>query len=357
MPMHDDTAKSPRRAGFPVRWLLIVGLLPAAFTARSTAADPQTLAEYQRQFQALDKDDIDGHVKLALWCRDQEAWDLLTTQSRYVLTLDDEHRLANLLLELANSKSGAAAPTATPDPAAPAGPAPTGTPGKAGLLTADQVQELRRKELRLDGSERVQVDLRNKVDERFLEYFITREGIPQQTAIEFKKLNPLHKAQFILGKMRQYDREALPESPFKDEFSQDVIIKNDPLIFKEFVTRVWPIIERGCATSGCHSGPKGSEPLFYNERRMTDEMHYSNYLILHDYKRGDARMLNRDFPKDSLLLVFGQPVAGNQSTAHPTQIRPLFQSSSDKQYQIIGRWITVLGVPTPDYGFTAGVSK
>jgi hypothetical protein len=336
---------------------------------RVHAADATTQQEYQRQFQALPAKDVDGHVKLALWCRDQEAWDLLATQANHVLSLEPDHRLAKLLLDLSKTKQGEA-PAATPAPT-PAGgavpsaasPAPAAAPttpagaatasGKSGLLTPEQVQVLRRTELRLDGSERVRVKLINSVDERFFNYMTARENLTPADATAFKRLTPLEKAVTIISKVRDYQRAALKPEDFTDEFTQDVLIENDPLIFKEFITNVWPVVARGCATSGCHSGPQGAEPVLYNERRMTEEMHYTNYLILHDYQRDAARLINRDFPQESLVLVYGQPVAGNQSTVHPTEIRPLYQSGSDRKYVIVGRWISALGVPAPDYGFTA----
>ncbi|HRX87304.1 MAG TPA: hypothetical protein P5572_19940, partial [Phycisphaerae bacterium] len=318
--------------------------LGAAGTAYCLAADASTLSEYQHRFQSLAANDVEGHVKLALWCRDQEAWDLLVKQSTYVLSLEPDHRLAKLLLDLGKSKMGTAPAepadtgggSPTPAPTTPAGTA-TAT-GKSGLLTPEQVQVLRRKELRLDGSEHVRVTLKNKVDERFLNYLTAREGLSNQDVVAFKRLNPLQKAVVILGRVRMWERAALATGDFQDEFSDDVIIEDDPLIFKEYITRVWPIIARGCATSGCHSGPQGAEPVLYNERRMSDEMHYTNYLILDDFTAGDAHMINRDFPKDSLLLVYGQPVAGNQSTVHPTEIRPIYQSPTDRNYITVGRW-------------------
>jgi hypothetical protein len=359
--MHMRTYLPPNAKKNGARAALLVGavatLLTVSIAQRAPAADAETLEEYQGQFQALPSDDVEGHVKLALWCRDQEEWGLLATQSKHVLTLDPDHRLAKLLLDLARSKGADPVVVDPADVAAgtssTSSQPPVARQGTPGLLTADQVQALRHAELRLDGSERLQVEFRNQVDERFLDYMTLREGLTPQQAIAFRRMNPTQKAVTIIGKVREYERAALPEEPFDDDFSADVIIKNDPLIFKEYITRVWPIIGRGCATAGCHSGPKASEPVLLNSNRMTEEMHYTNYLILNDHTRGDARMINRDFPHDSLVLVYGQPIAGNQGTVHPAELRPIFQSPNDRQYVTIGRWITALRVPAPDYGVTA----
>lgn len=334
---------------------LAAALALGAFTIGARGEDADTMRDYQRRFQALNADDLEGHVTLALWCRDQEAWDLLVKQCNHVLGLSPDHRLAKLLLELGKSKGGVSTsppvPGASPAPGATpaAAPAPTGLPG---LLTAEQVQILKRKELRMIPAERVRVDLRNKVDERFLNFITVTQGLSPQGAIAFRKLSPSDKAKEIIRQVRAMQQAADPTQPFQDEFSEDVIIQSDPLVFSEYITRVWPIVARGCATSGCHSGPKAADPVFYNERRMTDEMHYTNYLILHEYSKGEARLVNRDYPAQSLLLIYGQPVAGNQTTVHPTQIRPIYTSPSDRNYLTIGQWISALGVPAPDYGIS-----
>jgi hypothetical protein len=116
----------------------------------------------------------------------------------------------------------------------------------------------------------------------------------------------------MIGKVRQWERQSSEDQPFLDEFLDDVILESDPWILQEYKRRVWPIIARGCATSGCHSGPKAADPVFFNERRMTDEMHYTNFLILQEYEDEDKRLINRGAPGDSLLVVL-RSAGGGQS--------------------------------------------
>jgi hypothetical protein len=345
--------RSHRRRGIVVAAWLIPALILLAPPVWAT--DAEDLKAYQQQFQALAADDVEGHVKLALWCRDNEAWDLLVTQCDHVLDIEPDHRLATLLRELGQSKGGKSiGKSAPPDPGS------AGTPGKpkpkkpngTGMLTEEQVQLIRRAELKLDAPERGRVTFRNDVIERFWNYVALREGLGKRDEVMFRKLPPIRKAQLMIGKVRQWERQSSEDQPFLDEFLDDVILESDPWILQEYKRRVWPIIARGCATSGCHSGPKAADPVFFNERRMTDEMHYTNFLILQEYEDEDKRLINRGAPGDSLLVVYGQPVAGSRATVHPGEIRPLFKTAKDRNYVTLGQWIMALGVPKPDYGVT-----
>ena len=328
-------------------------LLGAGIPLASLAADAAIEQAYQRQFQDLAPDDVAGHVTLAEWCRDQQAWDLLTKQCSHVLNLDPNHARAKLLLKLARSRLGASGGSGPSAGAAAAGGSSAPTPaGKVRLLTDEQVQTLRRKELKLDRAERITVKFKNDVLERFWADWSVRQGLGRRDQTTYNKMHPAQKAQLILGKVKEYERAATEERPFNDIFSEDIEITNDPMIFKEYKTGVWPIMQKGCATSKCHGGPNAAGFSLYNERVMTDNMHYTNYLILHEYDSNGRRLVNRDHPQQSLLLLYGQPVGGDRSTAHPVDISVLYRTPRDPKYRTILNWVGALDLPAPDYGFS-----
>lgn len=309
------------------------------------AAPPEIEAAYQRQFQALEAGDLDGHLKLALWCRDKQAYDLLMRQCNHILSVDSNHAQAKLLQELAKVHVGD--PSPTPGPTDPAtGQSAKSTAQGVVLLTSEQIQRLKRTELFLDRPERVQVKFNNDVLERFWQDMAARDNLARDARAAFFKLPVADKARFIMHRVRNMN--------YDESYGADIEIVNDPAIFNEFITRVWPIIQNGCATSGCHSGPKAQGIAFINERVQTSAMHYTNYMILHEFRNSqDQEMINRGMPHDSLLLTYGQPLdVTAQRLSHPTEIPVLYRTASDPKYQRVRRWIESLIPPKPDYGFT-----
>jgi hypothetical protein len=309
-------------------------------------------AEYQRRFQALNANDLEGHVELAKWCREVQEWGLLRRQAQHVLTLAPDHQLAKLMLELAKSKlgeQGEVAGSPSPGPGTPGSPMDrTGKARKPKPLTDEQIQRLRRAELR--PVDRHPVKFNNDVVERFWNYFSQRQAVPPAARANFMKLKPFEKAFFIIQAVKEWQSLATDEQPFNDIFTQDILIERDPILFREFATNVERHILAGCASAKCHGGEDARGFRLFNERIMSDGMHYANYLQLHNYEYRGERLINRDFPERSLLLVFGQPVAGNTMTLHPGEIDVVYRRGrEDPKYLAIGRWISALGVPAPEY--------
>jgi hypothetical protein len=329
--------------------LLLTALVPLA----SLAADAANEATYQRKFQALAADDLSGHIDLALWCRQQEAWNLLMRQCNYVLTLDPNNVQASLLLELAKSKLPAPSDAPAAGPTA-GGAGPTGKPG---LLTDEQVQVLRRKELKLNLRERVRVNFKNDALNRAWAMIAGREGWTDADRKGFNRLSPVEQAQFIISKLRMYERSVGDAPQADDPIMKDIEILNDPWLFAEYKRRVWPIVQNGCAASQCHGGAQAKGFTLFTDRVMTDNMHYTNYLILHEMKVGDQKVINRDFPDQSLLLTFGLPPVGNQPAGHPVAIPTVFRSPSDRKYEVIAGWIRTMGLPAPEYGISVADLK
>ncbi len=349
------TASHPlRRVVMGTTATLLAALLLLGFAHRSHADDPETVKAYQRQFDALAADDVDGHVKLALWCRDQQAWDLLLQQCNHILTISPDNEMAKLLLELAKSKrkSPSGQPQPPADGQAPGQAKPPGQ-GGLGLVTDEQIQVLRRKELKLNIRENVQVQFLNDVEQRFWNYAAEREKWSRGALGDFRKLSNVEKAQFMLGYLRKYQEESFQE-PFDDTFSQDIIIKRDPAVFSAFRREVWPIVEMNCATSGCHAGPDAPAISFHTGRRLTDNMLYTNFLVLTEYQQNLDWLVDRSQPLRSLLLFYAVPpeTLREGEPTHPTEIRPICPQIKDRKCETLFKWIQFLGDYRPDYGFT-----
>ena len=321
--------------------LLTTGLVGALNVVR--AAEPAIESQYQRKLQSLAIDDIPGHLELARWCRDQEAYDLLLQECNYILSRDKDNKEAQLLLDLAKIKLQN---EAQPEDAQP-GETPTrGEAGKPKVLTDKQVQILKRKETKLDAREparRLRVKIDDDALERFWNEFSAQRTLSRDARADFLKLHPGEKLKYILKEHR--------DELISPSIVEGITIENDPIIFEEYIRRVSPIILNGCAASQCHGGKKGGDFTLYNERVMTENLHYTNFLIMQEYEKGDQKLINRDFPDQSLLIQYGLP-AEVASFRHPTDITPLFPSARDRKLQTVQRWIRQLDVPAPDYGIS-----
>lgn len=339
-------AENPSRNGSVLRtgaMLLILAVLAiAADFAR--AADKAIESAYRRQFDSIKVDDVEGHLRLAMWCREKQAYDLLRRQCNHVIGLDPKNQQAKLLLELANTKLAA---SSTGDPDATPDDEQEGKTTAAGvkLLTDEQIQVIRRDMLNLEEPEKVRVKFKNDVLERFWTEVASRNNLTRRDRPKFFRLPPVKRAQEILRRVKYQD--------YDPSLAKDVEILTDPAIMKEFSTRIWPIIESGCATSACHGGRHAEGIAFVTERPWSDATVYTNYMILHEYKKGDARLINRDMPQDSLLLTYGRPASTVEpELRHPGDIPTVFLQTDQPTYQRVGEWLQQLPPPTPDYGFT-----
>ena len=305
--------------------VLACGLLcaPAAILAE----EPE--AEYQQRFDALDPDDVSGHYQLALWCKDQKAYRLLRKQATYVLRKNKDHAPAKLLLELARRELEATGA----DDEAGTGPKTT-APGALGLLTDEQIQFLRRAELFLDRPEQIRVKFSKDLLNRFFSEMEGTSGFDFERK-RFFKLPPAEKAQLILI-----------HAP--DTFGRDVEILTDPQRFQTFRRQVLPIVLDNCATASCHGTNGRGGWRIYSEKVLSTNQVYTDYLILHNYSVENDRLVNRDFPEESLILTDGLA----QTSEHSIPINAAFRDRNDRKYQTILDWVKTLAVPTPDYGLS-----
>jgi hypothetical protein len=290
----------------------------AAATAPASQPASVLAEEYLRRFEALPADDVAGHYALAEWCNQQRQYDLLQTQ--YVLKLDPKNVNARLLHTVALRNLNDRRRAERPDRLKP------GARDQGPLISKEDVERLRFAEL-LDfrPGTSTPAPLRESVTVHFDKGVLTDFLEAMGDAPEFRgeanrdrffSLTPTQQVQVI----RQYTGNA---------FANRIEILSDPLVFRRF-KQVLPVIERGCATTGCHGGDTPAKPfglrssLAYPEQSL-----YTQFLILDRVSMGRNRLIDRDNPQDSLILQYGLPSRYGQLT-HPTEVKPLYPQGQDQ---------------------------
>jgi len=326
---------------------MLLGLSVAA--ALVAAADVE--AEYQKRVQALATDDVDGHLQLALWCRDQEAWTLLRNECTHILRLVPEHQQAKLLLQLARAKLSQKKEETPPGGPSTPDDGAGGSTDFARVVTDEEIQTMRRIELGLGRPDRVQVrvltipDAAKAADIAFADEFYAAD---RQARAWFMNLGPAERAWFILSQAT---------GDYAQRYGPFIQINSDPAVFEEFERGVLPVIFEGCASAQCHGGENAKGFRLFTGRRLSKNQVYTNYLILNNYKqdgrKGPERLINRANRRNSLLLFYGlsNPVVNELTPAvHPAPVDPAYRHDRDPKYVRVLRWIEMLSVVPPEYG-------
>ena len=281
--------------------------------------------EYAARARKLQPSDLAGHLKLAKWCRENDKWHLVARECRHILKQNPGHRQAKLLLELAQVQLG------KPDAQAitrPPGKSHSRTARDCGAaprpLTDDEVQVIRRAELRLDQRERVTVKIDRAALKDFVDWSSGRSDFPGAKA--FYRRNRVEQAQTMLRNAR-------------DRFGDAITIRTDPARLREFARKVMPIVLAGCATSDCHGGGGAGCFRLNGGRSLRTNLVYANYLVMHEFEVDERRVINRNSPERSLLLSYGLPRRRGDDAKpfnHPSDIAAVFED---------------MGLASP-YGFT-----
>ena len=300
--------------------------------------------EFKRRLARIDPTDIEAMYRLAAWARDNdlliEARDLL----KKILARNPDHENATLLLRLVEISLAGKRPVRPATTRPRVGPRTSRpTIDRSKLLSQEDIYRIRLLELR--ETDRVSIEFRNKVLERFIEsmkgvdIFARRSGERR-----FRRWPRVRQVMYIL---EQTDRS---DTAIRD----DILIKTDPEVMRFFRSRVWPIIQASCARPSCHGGPKGAGKFKLFDLPMTDDrVAYTNFYILHAWSRGGTRMIDRDEPSRSRLLQAGLPQSiAKPGLGHPKPLNPpVFASPRDRNYRLIERWIGSLRSPLLSPGY------
>lgn len=298
--------------------------------------------ELTKRLSKIAPDDADGFYKVARWAYDNDQLEDARKILLKTLKLKPDHKHAGLLLTIVKSRLGEKAvvtPTTTTTNGSVVKP-PYQKFDPSMFLTKEDIYRIRLMELK--PGDRVTVEFRNDVLERFkksmqgVDIFANRRG-----ERKFDRYSNVKKVMYIL------ENTDIDNVSIRD----DILIKSDPSVMKEFRFRVWPILARTFASSTCFGGVKGRDGLKLFNLAIGDErVLYTNFYILHRWQRGKQRFINREKREMSLLLQWGLPRKIALEKA-PEYLRPIYLSRKDRKYKIIDKWIESLRWPFLSPGY------
>jgi len=299
--------------------------------------------DYADRLSKLKKDDFEGQLALGQWALENKLYPEAVKHLEAAVKLKNEER-ARLLLRQAKAKlEDAQKPTGTSSGGGETGSSTGGDNGasmQGQMVTDEDIQRIRVAELA--EADRVTVELRKNVVERFLEQVRGRGEFEKKGAdAEFRRLPPVRKAKYIIDHTN-------PGDPLRD----DIIIKSDPASMREFRSGVWRWVSASCAAATCHGAAKGQGGLkLWNVTGRSDNVDYTNFLILDSFHtKGGLQVIRRDEPEESLLLQFGLPDS-QAKHRHPKEKSPPFASRTSPLYKTTLDWILSLKRPLhPEYG-------
>ena len=285
--------------------------------------------ELKKRLAKIDQTDAEQLYRVARWASDRgllpEAKGLLLKARK----ADPKHENAKLLLRLVEMRLKAATKTA----ATASTQVVIAPRTKFNFLKPEDIYRIRLLELKK--TDRAVIQYRNKVLDRFIKWMRGRDifDTPEGER-KFRGATKVAQVQYIQEKV---DRE----SPMLD----DILVKSDPAVIKEFRTKVWPIVSKNCAVPSCHGGVKGAGGLKLYDVPLKDERAlYTNFYILHKWSKGGRRLINRDNHEMSLLLQYGLP----QKLArlpHPKRLDTIYRTKQDPSYRIVKGWVETLRFP------------
>jgi hypothetical protein len=148
------------------------------------------------------------------------------------------------------------------------------------------------------------------------------------------------------------------------EMQKDVKIVTDPQSILEFKTRVQPTLLQGCASVACHGGSNAGRLLLYNPAD-NDAVTYTNFYSLTQLTstvdKVERKLIDRIYPKNSLIIQFGVP-RDRAEFKHPDVQgwNFIYRNPQDVKYLQVLDWVQNGLVPVqPNYGieFTLPTTK
>ncbi|CAN5713994.1 hypothetical protein BH09PLA1_BH09PLA1_36390 [soil metagenome] len=316
------------------------------------------LEQIETRRSKLAADDVKGRIELARLALENQLYDPALELALEAVKLDPQNEDAISLRETirrqrqADRDRAKAAAVATPDTTPSEEPgaatAPSTSPATRAaverkLLTAEDIQQIRRRELKPGDSVRVQIpqDVRRN--------YASRAGIPFG---EFNAKPPIEQALAILENG-------------DDAMRSQVKIMSDPDALIEF-KRLQPMILTGCATSNCHGGASAGN-LMLNPAD-NEPATYTNFFILTQYSKnvGDTgdqgifggvaerKLVERGHGEVSLLAQYGLPPA-KATYKHPKVpkgpgLNPMFRDIEEPRFKKLVDWMNYsLNRIEPDY--------
>jgi hypothetical protein len=326
--------------------------------------------EIETRRAKLAPEDLKGRLELARLALDHQMFDKALELALEAVQIDpkDEEAIAvrqTIRMQKqqyqAKQRAGAVASTSdkpvvartttAPAPNPTTTSAPT-TNGERKFLTPDDIQQIRRKELKPGDNARVQITQDVKRS------FAARMGIP------FNQFNARPAIDQALAIMKDGD----------DQMISQIKVTSDPESIVEF-KRLQPMVLTGCATSNCH-GSISNIGGFMLHVAENDPATYTNFYILTQYSKNVAdggdqgvfsgvserRLVERAHGERSLLAQYG--LAPNKATLkHPKIIKGnafngIFRDQEDQRYRRLVDWMNnSLSTIAPTYNINYPVHR
>ena len=313
--------------------------------------------DFHDQLAKLGPNDVAGRIALARQAFDRRRYDLAREAVADAQRIDPNSREAADMMDLIDrtqrlERSGQAAePSGGPRGGGGGGamPAPAtaragATPAERRLLSAEDINIIRQKELKPTDTG-VRITFQGDVKRRFTEQQNVRFA-------DFNRLPPIEQAMQILN-----DGD--------DEMRRQVRITSDPSALAEFKRSVQPLVLSGCATTACHGTAAGGGLVLYAPAEG-DPVAYTNFYILTQYQsrtapRGNQgifgsamrKLVERGHGDSSLLANYGLPTTIAEYD-HPLvggrTVQPIFRNKADQRFEQVVRWMDEsLARIEPDY--------
>ena len=305
--------------------------------------------EYAKLLDDLDESDPDAQLKLGQWAMENGLLAEAKERFQDVLELRSDDEKAQLLLrqvetlleearkrqaEEKASEGTTTKPSGTRQPADVAGVDPET------LIKIDDIYRIRLAEVTFNKNEnrKLRVRFENGVLDRLAASW---EGDEDFDSRAFKRRwSEAEQLEYILQRV---DRENWG-------IRDDIDITSEVQFMREYHEVIWPLLRRSCADAACHTsveGVGGFRLLVPPSRVMTDDLtvrvNYCNFVLLDSYQtKNEFRMIDRDVPKESLLLQFALPPEQAKYKHPPVggqSITPLLSDKDSKQYKAMLGWL------------------
>lgn len=214
-------------------------------------------------------------------------------------------------------------------------------------LSDADIQRLRLGELRLDGpAEPVRV--------RFLRRGRQRD-LPLEVLESLRRRTDYRSAwEDVLLRGQPHEKLQLILRLTGTEHADRILVDSDPTTFDTFRRRVLPLVNRGCARSGCHGGKGARVFRFPLGATGGDTYAYTAFVLLDQLHTPHGPLLNRANPEESVLLSYLLPPEASERGHPPVGRGPPFRAPirrrEDRLYVTVLDWIDQLAVPRPNYG-------
>jgi len=214
-------------------------------------------------------------------------------------------------------------------------------------ISEADIQRLRLMELLLDGpAESVRVRFERKGRQRPLAVEVLEE----------LRRRPDFRPEWerILTRGQPHDKLQLIVRATGAKYAERMSIETDPAAFATFRRRVLPLVNRGCARSGCHSGRSAHRFRFPVGSQTGETYAYTTFVLLDQMRTADGPLINRANPEASILIQYMMPTADADHPHPPVgkgpKLKPVIRNRYDENHATVLDWINFLVVPRPEYG-------